>query len=257
MRISDLFAYAICLERNPPTQKAVQSWHKAFLNVKISAAVDAKHLQIEKDNRVHPLAKMYVKNPIVGADSVFALPSKGAVGCALSHYALYNICIQRNEPIIVIEQDVVFSPRAIEVLKQLEVPDDADFVSLLYIRQHDTVPYSRRFDRLVGPHCDGNQCYMITPRGAATVLSKAFPIVTQCDLMIGIVANTSADEFRGYVLRERLYSYWSILRDNMGSSIQQFRFKKYLPRSNIFYLFVLFLMLALSVAVAYFVIRAV
>ena len=208
-------------------------------------------IDVSRDNRVHPLAKMYVQNPIVGADSVFALPSQGAIGCALSHYALYNICIQLGQPIIVIEQDVVFTPRAIQVLRDLRVPSDADFVSLLYIRQHDVVRYNNRFDRLVGPHCDGNQCYYITPRGAEIILSKAFPIVTQCDLMVGIVANTSGPEFKAYVLRERLYSIWSVLRDNMGSSIQRFQIKKYLPRSNYFYVAILVLILILICVLAH------
>ena len=79
------------------------------------------------------------------------------------------------------------------------------------------------------PHCDGNQCLLHHAPGRRNHPLKAFPIVTQCDLMVGIVANTSASDFRAAVLRERLYSIWSVLRDNMGSSIQRFQIKNICP----------------------------
>ncbi len=38
---------------------------------------------------------------------------------------------------------------------------------------------------------------------------------------------------------------WKVFSDNLGSSIQSFAVKKYLPRSNLFYYFVTTLLFAL------------
>ena len=234
MFFSDYPAFVICLKRRPPSPSAVQSWKMAFPNVRTVDAIDAQTLSIPNDPRVHDLVRSQIQNPDIAADTVFACPSAGAIGCALSHFALLRRCERTNTPLIIIEQDVVFDDEAVRTLRSVRVPKDADFVSLLYIRQPDTIPHDHTFDRIVGPHCDGNQCYYVTPRGATMILNKAFPIVTQNDLLIGILANTDSS-FRALSLRKRLYSLIDVFMDNLNSNIQQFRVKKYLPRSNLFY----------------------
>ena len=234
MLVSDVPAFAICLQRKPAAAQAVASWQKAFKSVQMVKAVDAKTLNVQQDPRIHDLVRSQIQYPDMAADTVFALPSVGAVGCALSHYALMRKCEKRNRPMVVLEQDAVLSDTAIRTFRSLRIPPDADFVSLLYIRQPNLAPRDHTFDRITGPHCDGMQCYYITPRGAAKILDKAFPIVTQNDLLVGIVAHTDPT-FVALSLRQRLYSLSSVFWDNVDSNIQSFRVKKYLPRSNWFY----------------------
>lgn len=247
MFFSEVQAFAICLKRKPPSEACVASWKDTFPTVQIVDAVDASTLSIEDDTRVHDLVRSQIRNPDIAADSVFAMPSIGAIGCALSHYALLRKCEKSGMPMIILEQDVCFDDEAVRTMRSLRVPPAADFVSLLYIRQSDTAPYDATFDRIVGPHCDGNQCYYVTPRGATMILNKAFPIVTQNDLLVGVVANTEPT-FVALALRKRLYSMVDVFMDNLDSSIQHFRIKKYLPRSNIFYYAIALIVLLLFIA---------
>ena len=54
--------------------------------------------------------------------------------------------------------------------------------------------------------------------------------------MYGIIAsNLGPRRFAAFALRERLYPMWRVFRDNAFSTVQNFRIKKYLPRSNVFY----------------------
>lgn len=237
MKVSSLPAYAICLQRRPPETDAVQSWYRVFgPRLSIANAVDCRDLDLKKDPRLHALGRMHVREPDHAGETLFALPSAGAVACALSHYALCRRAARSPKGIVVIEQDVVFDDRACEVLSELRLPPGADYVSLLYIQQHDVAPYDDGFHRLVGPRCDGNQCYYVSPRGARLALRHAFPIVSQCDLMYGVIAsNLGPGRFAAFALRERLYPMWRVFRDNAFSTVQNFRIKKYLPRSNIFY----------------------
>lgn len=238
--IRNVPVYAICLKRKPASPESVSSWRRTFRSVTVVDAIDARHIDLETDVRVHDLVRAQVRNPDIAADSVFALPSKGAIGCALSHFALMRKCEKMNRPIVVLEQDVEFTEEATNFLRRLRIPAVADFVSLLYIRQPDVESFDSTFNRILGPHCDGMQCYYITPRGATKILDKAFPIYTQNDLLVGVVANTDSS-FVALALRERLYSIQKILEDNWKSTIQHFRIKKYLPRSNAFYYLILIL----------------
>lgn len=249
MRLISLPAYAICLERKPASSDSIQSWKRVFPRLRIAKAVDSRDLDVSTDPRLHALARMHLRNPDYAGETLFALPSAGAAACALSHYALCKVAARSPRGIVVIEQDVVFDDQAVRALTSLTLPKNSDYVSLLYIQQHDVVRSPvPRFHRLVGPRCDGNQCYYISPKGARTTLRHAFPIAAQCDLMYGILAhNLGTKRFRAYVLCERLYPMWRVFQDNLGSTVQNFRVKKYLPQSNRFYFSIVLIMGSLLV----------
>lgn len=248
MASTDVPAFVICLERKPVDEESVRRWKSVFPNLTIHAAVDAETLDIDHDDRVHAIARMHTSfGNTVANDSIFCVPTPGAIGCFLSHHGLLQReCVDKDRPIVVIEQDARFSDHCLQILPDALrfIPKDAHYASLLYIQQPHTRPHNKYYRRLVGPQCDGNQTYYVTPEGARKILRHALPIVTQFDLLIGVVSHIDQD-FRGYVLNERLYSMWKVFSDNLGSSIQSFAVKKYLPRSNLFYYFVTTLLFAL------------
>ena len=240
-------ASVICLRRKPVSKKNLEIWKSVFPKLKVFDAVDGEMIDARNDKRIHILARMFLtgKNKVAN-DSIFSVPSIGAIGCYLSHYHLWRQCLRLQKPTIIIEQDAVFSDKARTVLPEAirNIPPDADYVSLLYIKQPHVIKYNKFFNRIVGPECDGNQCYYLSPSGAKKILRVALPIVTQCDLLVGVVSHVNPS-FKAYCIRTRLYSIWRVLSDNMMSSIQKFAVKKYLPRSNIFYYAIVFLLLGL------------
>ena len=247
LNAQNIQAHVICLRRKPVPEERVVKWKSVFPNLYIFEAIEGKTLDLQNDKRIHILSRMYIESTnSVSNDSIFSVPTVGAIGCFLSHLSLMHHCVEINQPIIIIEQDAEFTDQCCSILPQVlqQIPEDAHYVSLMYISQQHTRPYNHRFRRLVGPQCDGNQCYYISPVGAAMIIKHALPIATQFDLLIGIVSHVEPN-FIGYVLDIRLYSIWKVLKDNMDSSIQQFAVKKYLPRSNIFYYAVIFILIIL------------
>lgn len=104
--------------------------------------------------------------------------SYGEVGCFASHFRLWQLCVARNEPIIVMEDDVQPSPQFVEAasLAATALPDHG------YIRLAGV--NCPRF-RLVAPAATGwklvrflrgplgTQCYALHPRAAMRLLQRA------------------------------------------------------------------------------------
>ena len=139
MQVASLPAYAICLERRPPETDAVESWRRVFgPSLSIAKAVDSRDLDLGNDPRLHALGRMHVREPDHAGETLFALPSAGAVACALS--PTRSADGRRARPGHCGDQDVVFDGRACSAL-HAQLPPGADYVSLLYIQQHDVAPY--------------------------------------------------------------------------------------------------------------------
>jgi glycosyl transferase family 25 len=102
----------------------------------------------------------------------------GEVGCFASHYLLWQRCVERREPIIVMEDDVALTARFAEAVRIL--PSLARFG---YVRLAATTPRGLRVvpralpadwqlvRYLVGPM--GTQCYALFPHAAARFLAGA------------------------------------------------------------------------------------
>ena len=161
----------------------------------------------------------------------------GALGCFLAHVGCWRECAYSDSAMIVVEEDFVIPLQKQDILKRAlaDIPHDASFMSLAYIRAGQTFNFNETFDRMLGPGWGGTQCYWIAPTGAALLLQHALPIWTQVDLFIGIQAYLHG-KFKAYVLRERLYPLISVVMDNAFSQVQSFAVKKYMPRSNWFYI---------------------
>ncbi len=202
------------------------------------AGVVGHKIDITDQSIVHQLARYQINNPDnAGNESIFAVPSMGALGCFLAHVGCWRECAYSNTPMVVIEEDFVIPLQKHDILTTAlaNVPKNASFVSLAYIRAGQTFNFNGSFDRMLGPGWGGTQCYWIAPAGAALLLQQALPIWTQVDLFIGIQAYLQG-EFNAYVLKERLYPLINVVVDNAFSQVQSFAVKKYMPRSNWFYI---------------------
>ena len=221
----------------------MENWRMVFPTVSIFKAVNGKKsVNLEETNLIHPFAKMFIKSDKQRADTVFAMTGMGGIGCFLSHYFLWKKASELPEHIpgiFVIEEDAKFSRfsqlKIHSVMK--DFPEDADFVSLVYIKltDYDKEKGNSEFVKLTGPRVDGLQCYFISRRGGEKLCEHALPIYTQADAYIGINLFLNKD-IKGYAMRYKLYSIYNVIKDNISSSVQDnFKIKKYLPKNNRFY----------------------
>jgi glycosyl transferase family 25 len=103
----------------------------------------------------------------------------GEVGCFASHYSLWRRCVEKNEPLVVLEDDIeIGQDFEVAVRNVIRIVKDHGYVRLSGIvktafRRLDSIsssPFSLvRFLR--GPM--GTQCYAISPSGAGSLLRHA------------------------------------------------------------------------------------
>ena len=236
----DVKAFAICLSSRKQDNRNINSWIRTFKNVYRFQAVNGKEIDSTDRNIVHEYAHLAISTD-ESKNTLYAIPSRGAIGCYLSHLLLWKKCVEIKEPICIVEEDVYISEHATEKIKEAlesipQIIPHAHYLSLMYIGQPCSAKTtSPLFRQIKGPRTDGLQCYYLTPPGAQILLNTALPLYTQADLYIGNICHRNK-EFKAYSLSERLYSLKSIVFDNFKSSVQHFSIKKYLPCSNIFYI---------------------
>tara|TARA_B110000858_G_scaffold184026_1_gene224884 strand:+ start:247 stop:1035 length:789 start_codon:yes stop_codon:yes gene_type:complete len=228
-------AFLICLERLRGNACQETNLHEVFPHnlTNVFPAVDASLLSL-KDDRISPFARYHIKQSL---DTDFIHTSKlSAVGCSLSHIALWEQAVAFDMPIIVLEDDVqldkTFMQTAIDA-----IPADADFASIVYLPFADRSSCSEEWCN-IQPRSGfgGTQMYYITPRGASILLEQALPIVSQIDVYIGYVANTRAD-FKAIFYEKEYFTQYQFWSEYSASTIgHNIEIKKFLPENNWFYL---------------------
>ena len=195
--IEKIPVYMICLERTRKTRcdPSFEEFKKLFPRLERNVAIDAKELDIDKSELVHPITKTHI-NLKLSSDHDY-INSKGAVGCFLSHVELWKKCIEHNEPIIVVEDD--HYQLADWQLKELRrayqtIPENTHFASILYINALTSL------SKCKDEWCDmkprsfrGTQLYYISPKAAKILLHYAFPITVQVDAYISYILSQNKD----------------------------------------------------------------
>ena len=237
-------AYTICL--NPMCDKKNANRNILFKKHTVFKAVNGRKLDVHDTQLIHPLTKFSIFSSLSN-DSIYLAPSLGAVGCFLSHIGCWKIAVTKNKPIIVIEEDVQLNPFIMNhvAFAVKHIPEDADFASLMYIRKSSKNLHFNKYFSIINGRLDGLQMYYIRPSGAKMLLKHALPIVTQADLYTGICSFSLYPMFRAYMYNKRLYTVKKFIKDNLNSSIQKMRFKKYMPRQNLFYIIIILVIVVL------------
>lgn len=200
----------------------------------IFPAVDAALLDIYADQRVSPFARYHIEKSL---DTDFMhLAKTSAVGCSLSHIALWRKAVELDRPIIVLEDDVRMDKDFMHTAMS-RIPVGVDHAAIVYLPFADRTECGEYWCN-VQPRIGfgGTQMYYITPRGASILLEQALPIVSQVDVYIGYVANTRRDFVSVFYKQEffSTYEFWSEFHHStIGHDIE---IKKFLPESNTFYI---------------------
>ena len=93
--------------------------------------------------------------------------TKGEVGCFLSHWQIWNKCIEKNEPIIVLEDDAILTDRFnMEEIESLPY----DFVYLGYKEMEEKIKIDDTFSKPVYPYW--TLAYMIRPEAARVLVNN-------------------------------------------------------------------------------------
>jgi GR25 family glycosyltransferase involved in LPS biosynthesis len=137
-------------------------------------------------------------------------PTKPAVGCFLSHLAVWQRFIQSDAPIaLIVEDDVLPSPDFSPTLARrllADLPPDADMLLLGYTIMDGLAEKtaSSCFRRIY--YYNGTFAYLLTRKGCHNLLSRLLPIRTHIDNQISLELVTDRS-LRVYGAEPRLFSH--------------------------------------------------
>lgn len=180
----DFPVFVINLERNQNRRTYITKHLNALgINPTIVPAVDGRKLDYEE------LKKSGVYDDSVAHEVFSRSLSLPEIGCLLSHRNIYEEIIKNGfEQALVLEDDVIFTDGAVEILRNLldELPDDCDVVQLYY----SCKDYDRIGENLV--RFNFNDCmpvgaagYIVKLSGAKKLLDEWYPARYPADSYIG------------------------------------------------------------------------
>ena len=150
--------------------------------------------------------------------------SKGAIGCYLSHYKIWEKIINENlNNVIIFEDDLVSDVEIKEFEEYINsLPQDYDvallswfslWFDLLNNPKKNTIinNYWNKYNSINVFAC---QSYLVSKKGAEKLVKNAFPICYQVDAYINIL-NDVDTEFVRYIAKESLFR-----QNNSGTDIQ-------------------------------------
>ena len=184
MKISEIQAYCITLD---PTNKdralntLIEIKKLGFKNPTFISGVDLKKSSddfIRKN--VTPRAFMELNH---GRYTHDALSGKGSVGCYMAHTNVWKLCIQKNAPLAIFEDDFVSFPGDDKKIQSiLSKAEGFGFDVLRFHQKGDVMINEELNDDLVNiTKSGGLVTYIMTPNAAKKLLSTAFPIDAHVD----------------------------------------------------------------------------
>jgi len=187
-----------------------------FTNIHHFKAIDGKQFK-PADLLQKKLITVRAYNDFIhGRHEHAGLPSLGAVGCALSHYNLWKLCISQKWPCIIIaEDDCVFRKKPTQknindITSAINKPNGI-FVS----------------EKISNNNFMGSHLYFASLTACKTLLENFLPIDIQVDSYISHLAKISLLNLKGYPIASP---------KKHKSAIQDTCIKCKLPNNNYFYL---------------------
>jgi glycosyl transferase family 25 len=194
-------------------------------NVNKFEAIDGNELELTLDNirYKHPYVNVSLSsqyNLYNGRTKFRELPSKGAIGCYLSHISLWEKLLKsNNDYMLIFEDDILPLDNNLDdkINKLVLEKDDFDVLLLGYrIEDKKTIKITDNISRctfFVLSHS-----YIISKKGAEKLLKYAFPIEMQLDNFIAF-NNLLNKDFKTYYTNKMLFK-----QSNHKSSIQNYCF---------------------------------
>lgn len=200
--LTDIKTFLISLERKRDVRGDISfnNLIKYFKNIEIFDAIDGNNLDINNlGNKLQPFIYYQlttdVNYRVSYLDDYVFIKNKNVIGCALSHISLWEKCIELNEPIIIIEDDVIINSNSESYFKDAleNIPKDGDFVSLYSgaILYNNKNKFNIKKDKFLNfnkfnylEKWWGFQMYYVTPKFCKIILENIYPLIFQIDKAI-------------------------------------------------------------------------
>lgn len=191
-------------------------------NYEIYKAVDGKELSEKEINKYLSITSLH--SLYVEANNHKDIRTKGAIGCYLSHYNLWNEMIKRNyDNILIIEDDAEAEYNYNDIITYINsIPSNYNIALLSWFTLWFDKLENKKNKKIINEYWDqyasinvfGTAVYMLNKEGAKKLIENAFPINYQVDAYINIMTFLD-NTFIRFVSSKNLFS-----SNNMGTDIQ-------------------------------------
>ncbi|MBP6116417.1 MAG: glycosyltransferase family 25 protein [Neisseriaceae bacterium] len=122
--------------------------------------------------------------------------TKGEVGCALSHFSIYQKMVAEAMPYaLILEDDVILPPNFMDVIEKLKPTIDKPFAKILSLGQANRITKKKSYHH-VGPHHEylavsafGTYAYLINLEAAKNLTQALLPIRYEADMFFYFRSN--------------------------------------------------------------------
>ena len=198
-------------------QKEIQKSEILKNNIKIWVGFDGKEInpEIFPNRMLHKSGReditYFIKEKKARKKGLTLTP--GGLGFYLTHAKIFEYCIENNEIIFVMDDDIEINKNFDEELQEIlnELPNDFDFCYLgYYDTPYKKIEYSKKLFIPEGQFC-GPNAYLVSPKGAKKILDRIFPMYIQLDSRLYILQK----EVSFYAAQERLVTYTEKLKSDI------------------------------------------
>jgi len=228
----DIPLYYIAFRRNSIVEEHYRK--HGFKYVYHFPAVNGRKLSIKKMIDDGILSIRSQDDLKYGRSEHSGLPSLGAVGCTLSHFELWTMCVNRNMPYIIIAEED-------NRMKRKLTSDDLTFIHETITQMYGVFISSRI--SITGKNKTkvrffGTHFYIANQNACRRLAENTFPISVQTDWYMSDLATRNYIQLRGRVLSDQKHDYF------WQTSIQDLCITCWLPRNKWFYIiFILWLII--------------
>lgn len=223
--IFEIPVYYISFNRREGLEKHVKD--RGFKNIVHFPAIDGKKYTANKlanDNIITPRAFYDLK---YGRSQHSGISSLGAIGCAMSHSALWKLCVDKKYPFIcILEEDVDIKPLKEPKIKKIQniLSKPKSIFIGTRVSKSDRIMF-------VGLHL-----YIISKEACIELLKHFLPIDVQVDFYVSHMANMEKINLEGFSAAKQ---------NGKSNTIQDICVKCILPKTVWPYILFLFVILLL------------
>jgi glycosyl transferase family 25 len=150
-------------------------------NIERFPAVDGLSLDIS--SIPNNILTQQTKDEFLNLDERYGISlTNGAVGCAMSHYALYKKCVEYNDEFLILEDDAIINPIIDTYLEDYIHYFRYDLLYFGFHRHaHTAITNIHPLINRIKGNIWGTFGYVITPKFAKYAIEHIFPISMQFD----------------------------------------------------------------------------
>jgi hypothetical protein len=227
INIFNIPVYYISFNYEPKLEKNLRE--VGFQNITHFQAVDGRKFSLESllDEKIITIRSY--NDILTIREQRSGMPSLGAIGCTMSHYELWRLCVENNLPYIVIaESDLHLNeiiPTIQDKIKEILERPNSLFISSRITREKNT-------------HFMGTHFYIVSNSACKELIKNAFPIDVQTDAYIAHMDTIKKINIEGFPIGSQ---------KSHSSLIQNWCIKCILPTNTWMYIVIAFLSITIII----------